>query len=379
MCFKPDEVKRDPGQEFEGFTEAYLSAMPAIYAAESKYRPLYAGLDLRELGATLFGQPGGTTTEYTEVPTGKYEYVNFGGHMTKIPVYERVPRQVTAEAQPGLLDIYGRALPRMQQLGQQARAGEIADVAALGPSATAAFKAANPEQAALLDMLNQQAMEELSLGATLDPSLARQVQQSVRGAQAARGMGYGPTDVYQETYASGLKAEQLRRARQQFAQQMVGINAATTVDPFMAILGRPSQSSGMAQGFMGQGQSMNAATGPNMFNPMNGYMDDLWNTNLNAQSAANIADANNNAAMAGSLMQGVGGIIGGMCWVAREVYGPRDPRWLLFRHWLLNRAPGWFRGAYAWFGPRVSVWLRGKSRTKNLIRLWMNRRIATLT
>ena len=32
----------------------------------------------------------------------------------------------------------------------------------------------------------------------------------------------------------------------------------------------------------------------------------------------------------------VGGMVAGMCWIAREVYG--DNRWLLFRHWLLTKA-----------------------------------------
>ena len=34
------------------------------------------------------------------------------------------------------------------------------------------------------------------------------------------------------------------------------------------------------------------------------------------------------------------------CWVAREVYGKDDPRWLMFRAWLLGDAPAWFRGLY---------------------------------
>jgi len=32
-----------------------------------------------------------------------------------------------------------------------------------------------------------------------------------------------------------------------------------------------------------------------------------------------------------------------ICWVAREVYGADNPRWLEFRTWLLTQAPAWFR------------------------------------
>lgn len=38
--------------------------------------------------------------------------------------------------------------------------------------------------------------------------------------------------------------------------------------------------------------------------------------------------------------------LGGLCWVAREVYGEDDPRWVQFRTWLLTDAPAAFRRAY---------------------------------
>jgi flagellar hook-associated protein 2 len=66
------------------------------------------------------------------------------------------------------------------------------------------------------------------------------------------------------------------------------------------------------------------------------------------------------------------------CWVARAVYGARNPRWLLFRHWLLHRAPGWFRALYLRHGERFAGWLADKPRLRAVIRRWMDVRIANL-
>jgi hypothetical protein len=35
-----------------------------------------------------------------------------------------------------------------------------------------------------------------------------------------------------------------------------------------------------------------------------------------------------------------------ICWVARAVYGVENPRWVLFRAWLLEDSPRWLRTLY---------------------------------
>jgi len=67
------------------------------------------------------------------------------------------------------------------------------------------------------------------------------------------------------------------------------------------------------------------------------------------------------------------------CWVARAVYGAHNPRWLVFRFWLLQRAPAWFRWLYLRYGARVAAWLGDKPRVKAVVRRWMEARIASLT
>ena len=63
------------------------------------------------------------------------------------------------------------------------------------------------------------------------------------------------------------------------------------------------------------------------------------------------------------------------CWVAREVYGVHNPAWLLFREWMLNESPGWFRATYIKFGERFAKFISNKPRLKARIRLWMDSKI----
>ena len=76
--------------------------------------------------------------------------------------------------------------------------------------------------------------------------------------------------------------------------------------------------------------------------------------------------------------QTINGLFSSSCWVARAVYGVENPRWLLFRFWLLHRAPGWFRALYLRHGERFGAWLGDKPRLRGAIRRWMDTRIATL-
>ncbi|MCP5368437.1 MAG: hypothetical protein H6907_18770 [Hyphomicrobiales bacterium] len=63
-------------------------------------------------------------------------------------------------------------------------------------------------------------------------------------------------------------------------------------------------------------------------------------------------------------------------WVGRAVYGADDPRWLLFRSWMLVDAPSWFRRGYLCHGAAVADWLADKAVLKRVIRAWMDGRIA---
>ena len=92
------------------------------------------------------------------------------------------------------------------------------------------------------------------------------------------------------------------------------------------------------------------------------------------------AQAQANATKSSGLMQAAGSIIGGFaasgCWVAREVYGIENPRWLQFRHWLFTESPSWFKNLYMKYGERFAKFISNKPFIKNIIRKWMNTKIS---
>lgn len=260
--YAPDAPEpRDYGEETRDTLEAQIDLAPDLYEAEANPdygRAAYAELDMQILRDTLMGKDG----------------------------------------QPGLLDLYDETLPQLSEAeGFARRAGVEQDVGIVedfGPRVTEAFKAANPEQAALMEALNAQAMEGLDAGASLPPDLAREVQQSIRGAQAARGFGYGIGDISQEALFSGQTAEALQRRRQQFAQSVAAQQAATYGDPFLALLGRPGVQTSHGAGVAAQAGAMNPGA---IFNPESGYAGSIYAGNANA--AANNAMMKVNNRMAG--------------------------------------------------------------------------------
>jgi hypothetical protein len=62
--------------------------------------------------------------------------------------------------------------------------------------------------------------------------------------------------------------------------------------------------------------------------------------------------------------------------VAREVYGVHNPRWLLFRAWLMTQAPGWLRETYLAHGEEFAAWNHEKPVLKAGVRMLMEAAIA---
>jgi hypothetical protein len=77
---------------------------------------------------------------------------------------------------------------------------------------------------------------------------------------------------------------------------------------------------------------------------------------------------------AGGGLQGGGG--GGFCWVAREVYGAEDPRWMMFRTWLTTKAPTWLLETYRAHGESFAAWIHDKPAAKAMVRTLMDRAIS---
>jgi hypothetical protein len=60
-----------------------------------------------------------------------------------------------------------------------------------------------------------------------------------------------------------------------------------------------------------------------------------------------------------------------ICWIARAAFGEHDIRWMIFRAWLLDDAPSWFRSLYLRYGEAVGGWLASKHRVRGVVRTMM--------
>ena len=272
---------RDYGKETYDTLQTQINLAPDLYAAEEKFRGKYAQLDL----------------------------------------------DIAKQLAPDLLNLYETSQRRLGALDRETLAAQReADISAIEDYGTramqgyrAAADAANPEQAALMAELNKQALSDLQLGGQLNASEQRDLQQAARGAQAARGFGYGINDAAIESWAQMQGSDQKRRQRQGFAQSMAGLNQANSVDPFMAILGRPSSMTpAMTGSFVGQAQGFNPGA---MFSPESQYAADIYNQNYQGQLAARTATAKNRASMIGAGIGAFGKMTGSSVAAGKGMFG----------------------------------------------------------
>ena len=73
----------------------------------------------------------------------------------------------------------------------------------------------------------------------------------------------------------------------------------------------------------------------------------------------------------GSYLQTFMGL-GSFCWVAREVYGESDPKWLQFREWVLGHSPDWFYKAYSNYGEKFAKVVQKVPAIKIILRPFMD-------
>jgi hypothetical protein len=92
-----------------------------------------------------------------------------------------------------------------------------------------------------------------------------------------------------------------------------------------------------------------------------------------AQAAATKAAGKTAAGAAvGSLIGTLGSAFIEFCWVAREVYGPSDIRWFIFRDWMKKNAPRWLYKLYVKHGEDFAKYIKDKPKIKFVLRQMMN-------
>jgi hypothetical protein len=281
----------------------------------------------------------------------------------------------------------------------------------------------------LRQTIEQEALNQLRLGSTIGAEERRGYEQAVRAAQTARGNIFGLGPAVQEAATLGAAGEQRKLARfgaaQQFlasgettgaaqardlalrdalTQQRLGAAAGFIAGgPSIANLAqaRTAQQQGAFQNFIqatqpipGQfGQAPSTAqpffqvaeqaipvalTGE--FNKLYGSQASYLADTYGAQTRAQAATYTSPTQAFGNVASGLGNLFSfsgklPFCWVAREVYGEENPKWLQFREWMLTKASDNLRNFYIEYGERIAESIRNKPRIKAIIRKWMDSKI----
>jgi hypothetical protein len=296
----------------------------------------------------------------------------------------------------------------------------------LGPTTT-------PETEQLRATIEEEAMNQLRLGSTIGAEERRGYEQAIRGAQTARGNIFGLGPAVQEAAQIGAAGEQRKLARFGAAQQFLGSGetsgAARARDLLLRegiqqnrlgaaagfIAGGPSignlaqartaQQQNAMQGYIQANQALPggfnqqpSTAGPfyqavdqnipvaltsefnKLYNTQSNYLANTYGAQVDALSRVAVANSLPNYLSAGAdIAKGVGSFGGTAgifaCWVAREVYGADNPKWLEFREWMFTKASDNLRNFYLEYGERIAKSIRNKPKIKAIIRKWMDSKI----
>lgn len=278
----------------------------------------------------------------------------------------------------GLMGLYGDLYSPAQQLQQRYAADQIAMLGSLGSQATgAAIGSLDATTRGIYSTFGQQALADLQAGTSLTAQETTQAQQAARAAAAARGQTFSRQGADLEilnTYNMGQRRLAQRQATAQQAYQMGVGQQAIGLQGFLNPAYAGSQQFSLA-GLAGGASGMYADVGQSPFlQPESQYMANIRANRIQMETAIQSANAARSGAIIGGALQAAGqiGAAAAACWVAREVYGKESAEWLVFRHWVLNEAPDWFRDLYLEEGERFASFISDKPFLKSVIKAGMD-------
>ena len=212
------------------------------------------------------------------------------------------------------------------------------------------------------EALRQQALRE-----------SKELRGEVAEQEAAAFASQGQLANFDEAARQNAIAESMNLSREAF-----GMNRAIGGDVGNVVLSRSSAAPGM-----GSAAVAGAPAASQAYQPLFG---DAIGTGINIGQAARQTEQNRlntqaevraseDAAKSSAFSSVAGAAMGMICWVAREVYGTDNPKWLQFREWLLGYSPSWFRNLYIKHGEKFAKFISNKPFVKNIIRKWMDTKI----
>ncbi len=366
---------RNLAQETSDTLQTQIALAPDQLAAYQQTAPGYAATDIGILGRSLFGEDfTGNLSDINRRLTSEAATQSQQSTTAQREADLADVQALGGTVQKLQRDANSELFGNLTGLDEAAAAGMTpgaagTDFLAAARRSSGGYMPGADTPTALESMLESAARNELGLGDQLSADEARQVRVQSRAAADARGRGFSNAALADEVLNTSAARNQRLNDRRAFALttnsalragqaadrgfglQTAAFNAsradadrsalgqaagfeqgladtgfqrrlaatqarlATFTDPFQGVLGRSSSNFGTNQQLFGNaagtaGASASATRG--MFDPFNAYASDLYNTNYNAQAAANIATGNNRAGVLGGLFGGLGALGGGL-------------------------------------------------------------------
>ena len=274
----------------------------------------------------------------------------------------------------GLLGQYNNLNLPTQQFQTQYAQGQVGMLGALGSQATgAAIGSLDANIRGIYNTFGQQAYSDLQYGSSLNEQETSQAQQAARASAQARGLQFsrqGNDLEILNTYQMGQKRLKERQATAMSAYQMGANQQAFGAQNYLTPAYNASQPFGLA-GVFGSAQAGYGSLGQNFLNPESQYLANIRANRIQQENAEKAAAAQKTAGM----WAGIGSIAGAVitkCWVAREVYGSDNAKWVFFRDWLESEAPSWLDELYEQEGERFAKFISNKPILKNFVRKAMD-------
>jgi hypothetical protein len=274
----------------------------------------------------------------------------------------------------GLLGQYGELNQPTQKFQTQYAGQQLGMLGNLGQQATgAAIGSLDATTRGIYSTFGNQALSDLQYGSSLSAQETEQAQQAARAAAQSRGLQFsrqgGDLEIL-NTYNMGQKRLKERQATALQAyglgQQQQAYGAQTYLTPSY----NASQPFGLA-GMYGQGMAGYGSLGQGFLTPESQYLANIRANRIQQENADAAAAAQKSAGLA----SGLGAIAGALitkCWVAREVYGADNAKWVFFRDWLESDAPSWLDELYEQEGERFAKFISDKPLLKNIVRKAMD-------
>ena len=237
---------------------------------------------------------------------------------------------------------FAAAAANQASLANAAAANQASQFGAGAQNTAGQFGASAANQAAAANMAAQNQAAQFGAGASNQMSLANQSaglqanQQRLGAASQLGGLG-------QQAFNTGqtIQQNQMQQGLLQQAMQQQLIDAAK--QQYGGFTGAPMQSLSAPLAALGQAQGPQTTTKSQ--NP--GLLSYL-------QTGAKILP----------LLP--------TCWVAREVYGEDNPKWLQFREWVIGYSPNWFYNTYNKYGEKMAAIVAKVPALKFVIRPFMD-------